>query len=75
MTADGRGVANASISMTDSSGVTRQARTSGFGYYRFDDVATGATYVMAVQSKRYQFQPRTVTVGEEISNEDFIAQP
>lgn len=74
-TSDGRGLTNAVVSMTDAQGITRNARTSAFGYYRFEDVQTGATYVMNVQSKRYQFQPRSVTVNEEIGNVDFVAQP
>jgi hypothetical protein len=66
------GVGNAIVVMTDPNGVTRSVRTNPFGYYRFADVAVGATYVLNVRSKFYQFSPRTVDVADEIVGLDFI---
>lgn len=74
-TANGQGLRGASVSITDPDGVTRRAVTSSFGYYRFDDVAVGRTYVMSVASKRYSFSPRAVTIEDELSDLDFVAQP
>lgn len=72
-TAGGRGVSNATVILTGSSGVPRQARTNPFGFYRFYSVPTGATYEVGVSAKRYQFTPRTINVIEELSAVDFIA--
>ncbi len=72
-TADGRGLVNATVYLTDSRGATRAARTSTFGYYRFDGVAAGQTVIMTVVSKRYSFAPRVVSIGEDLSGFDFIA--
>jgi hypothetical protein len=38
LTYDGRGIRNVILTMTDSSGANRTARTTAFGYYRFSDV-------------------------------------
>jgi hypothetical protein len=71
----GRGVFNARVSITDSNGNTRTAITNAFGYYRFENVATGGTYTMAVRSKSYTFAPRTLQVNNNLTDVDFAAQP
>lgn len=68
---DGRGLVNAIVIMTDPNGTTRLVRTSSFGYYRFDGVEAGGTYVVSVSSKRYRFMPRAVTVVAELTDLDF----
>jgi hypothetical protein len=74
LTTDGRGIRNTAVVLTGPKGNSRTAMTSSFGYYRFDEVPSGETYVLSVSSKRYQFAPRVVTVQDEIANLDFIAQ-
>lgn len=73
LNADGAGVRNAIVTLTDQNGVTRRMLTGSFGYYRFEDVQSGGTYVGAVSSKRYQFAPRTIVVSDEVSDFDFVA--
>jgi len=51
------------------------ARTSSFGYYRFDDVLAGETYIVSVTSKRYSFAPQVVSVFEELTDLDFTPEP
>ena len=75
LTNDGRGLRNAIVTLTVSQGVTRRVITSSFGYYRFENVEAGQTYVMAVASKRYQFPPRVISVADELTDVDFIASP
>lgn len=74
LTPDGRGLRNATVLMTDGSGAVRTATTSTFGYYRFDDVEVGGSYVMAVESRRYRFAPRVVQVFDNLSDLDFAGQ-
>ena len=74
LTPDGRGLRNALVTLTDQQGVTRRAITGSFGYYRFDDVVAGQTYVIAVSSKRFQFSPRIVTVNDAVGDLDFVAE-
>lgn len=72
LTPDGYGLRNAIVSITDSTGITRTARTTTFGYYTFENIAVGGTYVVSVGSKRYTFTPRTITVNDAVSDLDFI---
>ena len=71
---NGNGVPKASVSMSDVNGTTRVTRTSPFGYYRFDDVATGQTYFLSVSSKVSNYQLRVLTVGEDMTDIDFTPQ-
>ena len=71
---DGRGLRNAIVTLTDQQGTMRRAITSAFGYYRFDDVQSGETYIAAVTSKRYTFAPQLISVMDELTGIDFIAQ-
>jgi len=71
----GRGLKNATVQLTDSSGNTWAARTGPLGYFRFEDIEAGRSYVLTISSKRYRFTPRVVTVLKEIANLDFIAEP
>jgi hypothetical protein len=69
----GRGVSGAVVTITDDSGNTRAARTNAFGYYRFNDIAAGATYIFQAGYKRFEFAPQVLTVTEEINNLNFTA--
>jgi len=77
LTADGRGITNVVITLSGADGTQRIARSSAFGYYRFDDVMSGENYVLSVSSKRYTFNPSTtlISVTEELTSVDFIADP
>jgi CSLREA domain-containing protein len=69
----GKGVGNARVYLTDRQGNTRTALTNPLGYFRFQDVAAGETYVFNVFSKRYAFEPQIVNVNEDMNNLNFIA--
>ena len=77
LTAEDSGVMNVIITLTRiSGGQTLIARSSAFGYYRFENVPVGETYILTVQSKRFIFYPSTriVTVFDELTEVDFTAQ-
>lgn len=67
------GISRAVVSLTDASGATRYAISNSFGYYRFDEIPVGETYVFAVRHKRYQFAPQVVTVNEDLTELNFTA--
>jgi len=71
---DGLGISKAIVTISDNTGATRTMMTNAFGYYRFDDVATGQTYFLNAASKRHAFNPRVLTVGEDVTGIDLIAQ-
>ncbi|MEO7659385.1 MAG: carboxypeptidase regulatory-like domain-containing protein [Pyrinomonadaceae bacterium] len=71
-TPDGLGLRNAIVTLTDSQGVRQVATTSSFGYYTFNSVRPGETYVAGVSSKRYRFAARNLTVSDNLANIDFV---
>ena len=75
VTQSGRGLFGAKVSITDQAGNTRTATTNPFGYFRFAGVESGQTYVVNVSHKWYRFTTRSISVNDEISGLDFIAQP
>ena len=75
MTTNGYGLRNAVVILTDAEGGMQKALSSSFGYYRFNDVQAGETYVVIVSSKRLYFSPQVVSVMEELTGIDFIAEP
>ena len=68
-----RGLMNAIVYLTDSTGNTRTEKTNPFGYYRFEDVSAGQTVMITVVAKRYQFAPQVLTATEDIGNLDFVS--
>jgi CSLREA domain-containing protein len=74
----GRGIGNVRITLTgvDPSDV-KVAYTSSFGYYQFEDVPAGQTYVLTAIAKRYSFSDpvRLINVADPIQGEDFVALP
>ncbi len=73
-TQNGTGVSKARVSLTNSTGITRTVLTNAFGYYQFEDVEVGASYIVQVASKRYTFAPRVIEVFDEISGLDFTPE-
>lgn len=71
---NGRAVNNASVLLTDSAGNTRTARTSSFGYYRFDSVEVGHVYILNVNSKQYEMAPQVVSITDQITELDLTVQ-
>ena len=70
VTANGTGISRANVTLTDAQGTSRRAITNAFGYYRFDEVGVGQTYVIEAASKKYTFAPQVVFV-ENDTNVDF----
>jgi hypothetical protein len=70
LTADGYGLRNATVTLTDASGNVRTAVTSSFGYYLFDNVTAGDSDTITVGSKRYVFQPRVIQIAGNTTDVD-----
>ncbi|MGI8786532.1 MAG: lamin tail domain-containing protein [Pyrinomonadaceae bacterium] len=72
---NGRGIFRARITMIDSQGNTSMAYTNQMGFYRFEDVPSGATYILSVSHRRYQFaNPSSVQfVNEDNSEINFVS--
>lgn len=72
LTNNGSGLRNAEISLTDINGNTRTLRTSSFGHYKFDELTSGETVIISINSKLYHFEPKTVTINESLTGYDFL---
>jgi hypothetical protein len=77
-TAEGNGIRNASVTISGGSlpGPV-VAQTGTFGYFRFENLQSGLTYVVTVGSKRFVFtQPtRVITMVDDVGDFDFVAEP
>jgi hypothetical protein len=73
LNSDGRAVANAQVSLTNLDGETRTVITNGFGYYNFEQVSAGETYIFNVFSKKYTFTPQVYSVIDDLTDFDFNA--
>ncbi len=76
-TADGRGLRNARLTLTSPDGARRAAITSAFGYFAFDGVEVGHTYVLEIGAKRYTFAnpTRVFSLEDTLTDMDFVAEP
>lgn len=72
MTSDGRGLRNATVTLTDSQGMTLRTLSSSFGYYSFNDVPAGETYIIGVTSKRFHYASQVVFAFTDLTETDFV---
>ena len=77
-TAEGFGIRNATVVITGnslSSPIT--ATTGSFGYFTFDGLRTGETYVVTVNSQRYTFgkPSQVISLIDNVVDADFTADP
>ena len=74
--ASGRGVENATVTMTGGS-LTEpiSVSTDNTGRYRLPEVPSGETYILNVSSKRYRFSQPTIviSINENLANVNFVA--
>lgn len=74
LTRKGSGLVNAIVNLTDSNGNTRRVRTALNGRFAITDVASSSSYILSVQSKRYQFNSQTLSATSDMNNVIFTAQ-
>lgn len=69
VTSGGSGVMNASVRITNAAtNEVRTTRCSSMGYFRFDELPTGNTYIIEVESKRFQFSPRILQLDDSVTD-------
>lgn len=67
LTSGGNGLRNAEVILTDSNGNSRTEVSSSFGYFRFENIEAGRTYIIGIRSKKYQFIPQILNVSEDVA--------
>lgn len=73
LNAEGRGLAQATVSLTDSAGVVRTAITNPFGYFQIGDVEAGQSYLVEVRHKILRFAPQFLNVNDNVA--DLVFSP
>jgi hypothetical protein len=76
MTAEGIAIRNAEVTITGNTLTTPlRATTSSFGYFSFDGLQTGETYVVTVNSRRYTFAvpSQVISLTDNVSDLNFVA--
>ena len=76
LTANDNGIRNAIVSITGQDGSSPTAITGAFGYYSFEHLAAGSTYIVSVRSKRFTFAnaTRVISPVDSVGDIDFIAE-
>lgn len=59
LTTNGSGIRNAIVTLTDMRGISRTAYSNSFGWFTFDEIAAGETYIISIFSKRSVFSQNT----------------
>ena len=72
MAPDGRGIRGARVTIVDPDGVATSVITSSLGYFTFEEVESGDTYVIGVTAKRYRFDSRVIQVSDNLTDVNFI---
>ena len=73
MTPTGAGLANARVIATSSTGERFAVLAGSLGYFEFGGLTVNETYTISVESKRYSFTPRTVSLTANLAGIDMIA--
>lgn len=75
LTPGGQGIRNIKVVLTALNGETRESQSGSLGYYRFENVTAGATYIVTVSNGRFVFdQPSMiVNVMDDLTDLDFIS--
>lgn len=71
----GRSAGNVTVVLTSNDGTARSVVTNRQGYFSFDDVETGTTYVLSAGNGRFRYPSRVVEVNDNVSDLVLIADP
>lgn len=76
-TAAGEGIRGVRLVLTSPDGTRRLATTATFGYYAFDGVPVGNTYVLEISARRFSFANpyRVFSLYDHLTGIDFTALP
>ncbi|HMM79068.1 MAG TPA: SdrD B-like domain-containing protein [Pyrinomonadaceae bacterium] len=75
-TANGNGIRNVRVMLTEEDGTMHYAITGSFGYFAFENIESGQGVVVSVSAKRYTFaQPsRFISLEDNISDADWVSE-
>lgn len=68
VSATGRAISRARVSITDTNGVVRTTNSNQLGRYSFDNLSIGETYIINASSKSHRFTAQTVSLVDNVRN-------
>lgn len=74
LSAAGRNIVGVQVLLTASNGEIRSVYSNESGFYNFDKVTVGETYVISVISNRYNFTPQSVSAAKGTMQINLIAE-
>jgi len=72
-TPNGAGLRGATVTLSGPDGA-RTVVTSSLGYYSFDGVDAGASYVIGASSKQYRFSSKPLQITDNLTDVNFVGQ-
>lgn len=77
LSSNGYGIANARVTITDSTGNSQTISTNSFGNYKFTQILAGDTYILTVRHKLYNFSQPTqiLSVSDDRDDINFVETP
>jgi hypothetical protein len=78
LTSGGAGIRNAFVTISGNSlPQALKVQTGAFGWYRFEGLTAGETYVIQVGAKRFRFSApsQIITLQDDLTGIDFVANP
>lgn len=71
LNSNGRAIARAQVRYSDANGSVKTATTNQFGYFAFEEVEAGQTYVFQATAKGYTFAPQVISVNDDLTSLTF----
>ena len=75
LSATGRGIANAAVTITSSAGESRTITANPHGQFSFGELGFGETYTMTAKARKLVFRPVTVVMADNATSVDITAEP
>lgn len=75
VSASGNPLPRISVYLTDAQGNRRYAQSSPFGYFAFNGVTAGETYILEASGKGFRFENRAINVGDDVTDLSITALP
>ncbi len=72
-TAAGQPISNARVTISDATGFSRTFQTGPFGYYTFEVIPAGQTYIVTANAKQHSFNASLVAVQDSVVGLNLVA--
>jgi hypothetical protein len=75
VTQTGRGIAGVRLVLRDGEGISMNVTTNSFGFYQFENVPSGRTYILTPLHRSFRFTPQVLNVEDNMRGVNFSAGP